>query len=590
MASLRSLKCNLLLPPHNHAPQTLHVLRQNKLVRLQSKSRENKKLKVDFKPRVLKKTSLSNGFQVRNLDIQEETLDGLSFNLNKYLKEKGIEGDHVSKPDIERHDPSNINQNTDSMIYGNSFVNNSGGSPGMGISIGNEGPPMPFPLMILVWNVRGAGDKSLPRILKNIIQLNHVEVLAVLEPRISGDKAMRVVNSLGFCNHHIVDANLFLGGIWLLWNCSNIQLNIVACSNQSITAMIIQGTSSWILTVVYTHPCHGIRRSLWNCLDGVSSTNNLPWLVTGDFNEIVDDSEKKGGKAAHCNSGFVDWIGRHHLVDLGFFGAEFTWCKKNVHGETLRERLDRGLCNITWRHKFLEGFVRHLPRVRSDHCPLLISLNSAQYPHSEFKIFRFQAMWMLHQGFKDFVSAIWNNSNGNTMCKTISLTKALTDWNKEIFGNIFQQKKRLMARLDGTQRYLCKRTVPFLVELEKKLLGDLNVILEQELFWLQNFWNIWLKEGDKNTKFFHLSTIVKRRRNKIEGLNDSDGNWTTENSDMQAIVTSHFKDLFSSKTRIGEMVDLPQFFPDLDSMDLNILNSEVTDVDIKLSLFFYWRD
>ncbi|XP_016652264.1 PREDICTED: uncharacterized protein LOC107881841 [Prunus mume] len=413
---------------------------------------------------------------------------------------------------------------------------------------------MPFPLMILIWNVRGAGDKSLSKILKNIIQLNHVEVLAVLEPRISGDKAMRVVNGLGFTNHHIVDANGFSGGIWLLWNCSNIHLNIVACSSQSITAMITQGSSSWILTVVYAHPCLRIKRSLWTYLDGVSSTNNLPWLVTGDFNEIVDDSEKKGGRAVHCNSGFADWIGRHHLVDLGFSGAQFTWYKKNVHGETLWERLDRGLCNITWRHKFPEGFVRHLPRVKSDHYPLLISLNFAQYPHSEFKIFRFQAMWMLHQGFKDFVSAIWNNSNGNAMCKTFSLTKALTDRNKEVF--------------------------------EKKLLGDLNVILEQEeLFWLQKSRNIWLKEGDKNTKFFHLSIVVRKRRNKIEGLNDSDGNWTTEKSDMQAIVTSHFKDLFSSKTRIGEMVDLPQFFPDLDSTDLNFLNSEVADVDIKLSLF-----
>ncbi|CAL8174343.1 unnamed protein product [Prunus armeniaca] len=194
---------------------------------------------------------------------------------------------------------------------------------------------MPFPLMILIWNVKDDGDKSLPRILKNIIQLNHVEVLAVLEPRISGDKAMRVVNGLGFTNHHIVDANGFSGGIWLLWNYSNIHLNILACSNQSITAMITQGSSSWILTIVYAHPCPRIRRSLWNYLDGVSSTNNLPWLVTGDFNEIVDDSEKKGGRAVHCNSGFADWIGRHHLVDLGFFGAQFTWCKKNVHGETL---------------------------------------------------------------------------------------------------------------------------------------------------------------------------------------------------------------------------------------------------------------
>lgn len=31
-----------------------------------------KNRQVDFKPRVLKKTSLSNGFQVHNLDIQED--------------------------------------------------------------------------------------------------------------------------------------------------------------------------------------------------------------------------------------------------------------------------------------------------------------------------------------------------------------------------------------------------------------------------------------------------------------------------------------------------------------------------------------
>ncbi|CAL8136355.1 unnamed protein product [Prunus armeniaca] len=159
--------------------------------------------------------------------------------------------------------------------------------------------------------------------------------------------------SLGFTNHYIVNANGFSGGLWLLWNCNN------------------------LLTVVYAHPCPGIRKFIWTYLDGVSDVAKLPWLVAGDFNEIIVDSKKKGGIPTRSQTSFADWTSRNHLMDLGFSGAEFTWCKKNIHGETIWERLDRGLCSIDWRQTFLGAYVRHLPRTKSNHYPLLISMNSA---------------------------------------------------------------------------------------------------------------------------------------------------------------------------------------------------------------------
>ena len=81
-----------------------------------------------------------------------------------------------------------------------------------------------FILMLCVWNVRGAGKKSLVKTLSDFRKIYRFEVLAVLEPRISGPRALSVANKLGFYSKFIVDADSFSGGLWLLWNNSSVSL------------------------------------------------------------------------------------------------------------------------------------------------------------------------------------------------------------------------------------------------------------------------------------------------------------------------------------------------------------------------------
>ena len=83
------------------------------------------------------------------------------------------------------------------------------------------------------------------------------------------------------------------------------------------------------------------------------------------------------------------------------------------------------------------------------------------------------------------------------------------EWNRNHFGNIFVKKRRVIARLDGAQKALAKRPLEFLVELEKDLQRELNEVLNQK----QKLWALksrlnWMVLSDRNTSFFHVSTIV----------------------------------------------------------------------------------
>jgi hypothetical protein len=64
-------------------------------------------------------------------------------------------------------------------------------------------------MMICTWNVRGAGKKGFPKVLSDLRSIYNFEVIAILEPRISGTRALKVVNKLGFSDRFLVEASGF---------------------------------------------------------------------------------------------------------------------------------------------------------------------------------------------------------------------------------------------------------------------------------------------------------------------------------------------------------------------------------------------
>ena len=81
-----------------------------------------------------------------------------------------------------------------------------------------------------------------------------------------------------------------------------------------------------------------------------------------------------------------------------------------------------------------------------------------------------------------------------------------------------------MARLNGIQNVIAVRPIPQLLALEKQLQRELEGILDQE----RDIWALksrvnWMILGDRNTSFYHISMLVRRKRNRISAMKNSVG-------------------------------------------------------------------
>lgn len=302
------------------------------------------------------------------------------------------------------------------------------------------------------------------------------------------------------------------------------------------------GSTPWYFTAIYASPDPSKRQELWTDLKNFAESMNEPWLLAGDFNETRSPSERSNScsETNRRSRNFNSWIEDLELIEVEFSGPQHTW-GRGLSPETRQSaRLDRVLCNGPWGLRFGNAKLRHLPAIQSDHNPLFISPNGFIPLQSIARQFKFQATWLSHEKFRSFVEEKWCKNKG-LMQALSSLATDLQVWNKEIFGNIFIQKRHLLARIAGVQSSLSSRKDRGLLKLEAKLRLELDEILHrEELLWYQKSPVDWLCDGDRNTTYFHLSTLIRRWRNNIASIKDGDGNWVHEKKFSQKFVRGIF--------------------------------------------------
>ncbi|RYQ80302.1 hypothetical protein Ahy_Scaffold1g106806 [Arachis hypogaea] len=237
-------------------------------------------------------------------------------------------------------------------------------------------------------------------------------------------------------------------------------------------------------------------------------------------------------------------------MDIDLKGGKFTWFSSPRNRLIIKERIYRALVNWKWRHKFPNASLIAMPTVSSDHTPIVLRLH---LKYKADKSFKFEAFWIDHKECEEIIKMSWkkkehsNNEWGRLLKKMRNCKKNLRNWSRNIFARADIEINKSKVELQKLQEAnLNEKQQVRKCQIKEKIS---QLWRQEEKYWGMRSRLKWLKWGDKNSSFFHATTIQRRNRNKVERLKDKEGQWVSGKDRILNIVEEHFTKLFTSSVK-----------------------------------------
>ena len=417
-------------------------------------------------------------------------------------------------------------------------------------------------IRILSWNVRGANDRDKRRIIKSVIKSQRVDVVCLQETKIK-EMSTGLVRSLGVGRNiewRAVNSRGAAGGILVFWDNRVVELVgweqgvfSISCRFKNCVDGVV-----WVFTGVYGPVCSGDREEFWEELGSVKGLWRDPWCVGGDFNLVrfPEERSRRGGLTASMRR-FSEVVEDLELRDYPLRGGPFTW--RGGLNNRVQSRLDRFLVTDNWDNMFNGAVQGILPRPVSDHFPILLEGGGLKRGPSPF---RFENMWLEEEGFKDKLKTWWGSLKFTGSASYIldaklrALKNILKIWNKEEFGLVEDKKGEALKQVeywDEKEKY----DVLNMEDCEARngaREAYKSWVIKEEIFWRQKSRELWLKEGDNNTRFFHRMANAHCRRNWLSKLKVN-GCWHSEENNLRNSVVGAFQELYQEEEGWRPSVD-----------------------------------
>ncbi|RVW84239.1 Transposon TX1 uncharacterized 149 kDa protein [Vitis vinifera] len=400
-----------------------------------------------------------------------------------------------------------------------------------------------------------------------------------------------MVRSLGagrFLDWGALEAQGTAGGILICWDKRTLEILEMEMGQFTISCRLrnVEDGKTWIFTGVYGPFSKDDRDTFWGELGAIRGIWDDPWCVGGDFNVTLNLGERSNqGRLTGAMRRFAQVTDELELLDIPLHGGVASW--SGGRNNQAWARLDRFLVTQDWLDCFSGVLQCRLPRPVSDHFPIILKGGGVRKGPSPF---RFENMWLKVEGFKDLLRGWWQEAGGRGRAsfRVASKLKFLKDkiksWNREVFGRVEVNKNLALQQVEFWDRVESGRS---LTERESELKTEAkeafkNWVLLEETHWRQSSRELWLREGDKNTGFFHRMANAHRRNNSMDKIKIN-GRWLEEEREVREGIVNAFQQLLSEDQSWKSDIEGLQL-KSLNHAEAEGLEQPFTEAEIHLAL------
>ncbi|XP_074267357.1 uncharacterized protein LOC141590687 [Silene latifolia] len=360
--------------------------------------------------------------------------------------------------------------------------------------------------------------------------MNNVGLFGLIETRVKSINISKVISGLGTGWSYEVNNDIRDGGrIWILWNPSIFNVSIIKKEVQVIHLHVshLQSGYNWVCSMVYGCNKDSDRHDLWNSLVQMKAICVEPWIVMGDFNNVLHFDERIGSSVTAAEEG-----------DCRVFS-----------------RIDRVMANAAWILNGPSGIANFLPEGLHDHSPCILSLwEDFDRKKNSFKYFN---MWGKDEKFLSIVQQTWSDVvRGCRMFRVAIKLKRLKNplkrLNREGYGDIINSASAAKMYLQEVQTKLHLDPRNLVLQSEEKIASNTFKELDEakNLFLGQKAKIQWMCCNDDNIHYFHSSIRARRAQNKVLAIKDMTGRLCSDNSSIEAAFIEYYISLLGNSAPV----------------------------------------
>ncbi|XP_060216346.1 uncharacterized protein LOC132643841 [Lycium barbarum] len=157
-------------------------------------------------------------------------------------------------------------------------------------------------MIICSWNIRGLNQYYKIKELDSFLKKNKIDLVGYYETRVKVNKASKIQWKFGHEWVFITNYNYAENGrIWVGWKTAKVDVQAVYTNEQVIHCQVQDKNTTFSSYITFVYGKHTVadRRPLWEQLREIKGTINTPWLILGDFNNILHVEDRLNGAPVH---------------------------------------------------------------------------------------------------------------------------------------------------------------------------------------------------------------------------------------------------------------------------------------------------